>query len=129
MARTIIKRFAGKAMVVAMAFALFLTSARASDSGGKTHIVEISGFKFVPESVEIRPGDTVTWVNKDIAPHTATAADGNWDTGTLGQNKSRSLVFNTEMSADYLCLFHVAMTGSVKQSTKGTKGTKGTSVN
>jgi plastocyanin len=33
------------------------------------HNVEISGFAFVPKKLEVKPGDTITWINKDIVPH------------------------------------------------------------
>lgn len=44
------------------------------------HTVVIEGMRFIPETLEVKPGDTVVWRNRDPFPHTATAeakgADG-----------------------------------------------------
>lgn len=103
---------ASKIMVFAMIAAASF-SAHAEDSAGQEHIVEIVGFKFVPEQLEVKPGDTVTWTNRDIAPHTATGKDGSWDTGTLKQNESKSIVVSQEMAGKYFCRFHVSMVASI----------------
>ncbi len=83
----------------------------------RTHEVEISGFVFVPETVSIKPGDTITWTNRDIAPHTATANDDSWDTGAINQDESKSVLFTAEMASSYVCLFHPAMKGAVDVTT------------
>jgi len=40
----------------------------------KTHRVVIRGLKYQPESLVVRRGDAVVWVNDDPMPHTVTAA-------------------------------------------------------
>ena len=55
--------------------------------------VRISGFVFTPERLEIFEGDTVIWINDDVAPHTATAVDGDWDTGRLRKGQQASHTF------------------------------------
>ena len=74
-----------------------------------THEVEIRGFKFEPASLTARPGDTITWTNRDLVPHTATAHDGRWDTGRIGKGETASMVFEAGMAGDYFCRFHPAM--------------------
>src|SRR5439155_563684 len=50
----------------------------------KTVVVEMKGFAFVPETVEINVGDSVQWVNRDTAQHTATRTDAPaFNTGLL----------------------------------------------
>lgn len=95
---------------------LALASApRIARAHGGTHVVtvRISRFAFVPASVEIRPGDTVVWTNEDLAPHTATARDGSWDTGTLETAMSRRMVFTAPGDFEYFCAFHPHMIGTV----------------
>ena len=46
-----------------------------------THVIEIHKMKFQAGMLNVKIGDTVTWVNKDIVPHTATANDKSWDSG------------------------------------------------
>ena len=74
-----------------------------------THTVVIRQFAFVPETLEVSVGDIVVWVNEDIVPHTATAADTQWDSGRLDRGESWSLEIGTPGTVDYLCLFHPAM--------------------
>jgi plastocyanin len=68
----------------------------------------------MPDRLNVRAGDTVTWVNRDIAPHTATAADNSWDTGTLRKGEQATLEVRPGMAADYVCRFHPAMKGTLK---------------
>jgi len=73
------------------------------------HQVQISGFEFIPETLNVRAGDTVTFTNSDIVPHTATALDRSWDSGSLEKGASYTLVIQEDMSLDYYCIFHPMM--------------------
>lgn len=77
----------------------------------RTHRVVIEGMRFVPARLTVAPGDTVTWINRDFVPHTATAADSSWDSGTLERGDRWSLVVEEGGSIDYTCLFHPTMSG------------------
>ena len=85
---------------------------------GETHVIEITGMKFIPENVDAMPGDTITWVNRDFVPHTATGKDGSWDTGTLAKDESKSLVVTEGMTAAYFCKFHPNMTATITTKNK-----------
>jgi plastocyanin len=76
-----------------------------------THRVEMRGFQFVPTDLRIGAGDTVVWVNADPVPHTATAADGSWDTGSVAPGDSAALTSPT--AGKYLCTFHPSMPGTI----------------
>jgi len=54
-----------------------------SGTEANTHIVDISDLTFSPQSLEVKVGDTITWVNNDFIPHTATAVDKSWDSKNL----------------------------------------------
>ena len=75
------------------------------------HIVEITGFEFKPANLKVRAGDTVTWINRDIAPHTATAENESWDTGQIDRGQQNSVVIDRNTSQAYFCRFHPAMKG------------------
>lgn len=75
--------------------------------------VGIAGFAFDPARVEIRAGDSVAWANADLAPHTATAEDGAWDTGPLERGEDGRITFETPGEHPYRCVFHPQMTGVV----------------
>ena len=93
----------------ALAFAAGTSPTRAGAGG----TVEISGFAYAPAELTITAGDTVTWTNLDAVEHTATAIDGSWDTGLLGEGDSASITFTTPGTYDYLCTPHPSMTGRI----------------
>lgn len=79
--------------------------------------VTISNFKFKMDPIRVKAGGTVTWTNKDSAPHTAqtdSAAKGAFKTGTLKQGGSRKVAFRTPGSYKYFCSYHRFMTGTVE---------------
>ena len=79
------------------------------------HRIAIRDFVFEPALVRVSPGDTVTWTNFDIAPHTATANDESWYTGLLGQNEARELIVTDNTTPEYFCRFHPMMKGKLEQ--------------
>ena len=82
-------------------------------AAGKTHHVAIQGMKFVPERIEVAAGDTIVWTNKDIVPHTVTAAEAKVESGELQTGKSFRLVARKPGEIDYICRLHPVMKGVV----------------
>lgn len=78
---------------------------------GKVEIVE---FVYNPDPVTVQAGGKVTWLNQDSAPHTATADDGSFDTGTLEQGKLKSETFKQAGTFAYFCEIHPDMKGTVE---------------
>jgi plastocyanin len=76
--------------------------------------VEIVEFTYEPDPVTIEEGGKVTWINRDAAPHTATADDGSFDTGTLAEGKLKSETFKKPGEYAYFCEIHPSMRGTVK---------------
>lgn len=96
-------------ILTTVSFLPLLVVAQSSTVLPVTHMIEIHQFAFKPANVNIKLGDTVVWINKDIVPHTATAVDGSWTTGSIGFNESESLVFDNEVLLSYYCRFHPSM--------------------
>jgi plastocyanin len=69
---------------------------------------------FSPNSVTVAVGDTVTWKNNGQAPHTATANDGSFDTGTIQPGGSGSHTFSSAGTFAYVCTIHAGMNGTVR---------------
>jgi len=74
-------------------------------------VIEIRAFKFDPAEIAITAGSTVTFVNLDLVPHTATG--DTFDTGTLRKGERKDIVFPTAGEFQYLCRFHRHMTGRI----------------
>ena len=69
---------------------------------------------FVPATLTISTGTTVTWINKDNIAHTTTSNDGNWDSGTMNNGDTFSHTFNNTGTFDYICTIHPnVMTGQI----------------
>lgn len=77
------------------------------------HRVLIQQFTFVPGRLEIRAGDRVEWVNRDIAPHTATADDPAWSSGNLTRGQSVQIDFLDAGRVVYFCSHHPHMRGEI----------------
>jgi plastocyanin len=76
--------------------------------------VEIEDFAYDPDPVTIEEGGKVIWINRDSAPHTATAEDGSFDTGTLEEGKLKSESFKQPGTYAYVCSIHPQMHGTVE---------------
>jgi len=75
--------------------------------------VRIANFRFQPTTMNITRGTIVVWTNDDSAPHTATAKDGNFDTGRLNKGESGQVTFDRPGTFEYVCNFHSSMSGRV----------------
>jgi len=111
-----------------LALLLFVPSAGAwqkqGTSGQSTpnvRSVSIEDFYFEPAEAAIQAGDTVTWTNEGAHPHTVSADDGSFDSGTLQPGQSFSWTFPASGTVTYHCDIHRSMRGSVSvgQSTTG----------
>ncbi len=75
--------------------------------------VEISGFAFVPATITIPVGTTVTWTNQDPVPHTVSSREGVFESGNLPGGATFSYTFDQIGSFEYYCKFHPYMKGEV----------------
>ncbi len=99
------RTFGGTLLGAALTLELWPQASQAADEV-RTYRVVIEDFAFVPAVVTLHPGDRVEWINKDIAPHTATASDGAWDTGELTADKIGSIQVEGTAEIDYFCVYH-----------------------
>jgi plastocyanin len=105
-----IRRVAGKAGL-ALLMAAAVGFARAVPAS-ETHTIAMDGTRFVPETLTIKQGDRVVWVNKDPFPHTATAA-GVFDSKSMAPGQSWSYVPNRSGELPYVCTLHPGMRGTL----------------
>lgn len=75
-------------------------------------VVVIEQMKFVPQTLTIQKGDTITFINKDLVPHDVTEASEGWKSGTLDPGSSWR--FAPQKDEDYFCSIHVVMKGHIK---------------
>lgn len=85
-----------------------------SGEAAKSEKVQIVEFTYQPDPVVVQVGGKVIWQNEDSAPHTATADDGSFDTGTIEQGKLGSETFKEPGTFTYFCEIHPTMHGTVE---------------
>ena len=81
--------------------------------GAEECTIDIRDLAYQPAQTEVAVGTTVTWTNSDTVPHTATHADGAFDSGILDPGQSFSYTFDEAGTFDYICLVHPEMKGTV----------------
>ena len=79
----------------------------------ETVAVAITGFAFVPATVNAAVGDTIEWTNLDFAPHTASKPGGAWTTGPIKNGGVGRFVVTEPGVFGYICQYHPAMKGQI----------------
>lgn len=77
------------------------------------HHITIDGLAYFPATLSVRPGDTVSWTNRDIVPHTATGLRARWSSGDLTAEEVFTMVVSAENAGSYQCAYHPTMSGTL----------------
>ncbi len=75
--------------------------------------VTIDNFSFSPETLTVKPGTRVTFVNHDDIPHTVVAADKSFRSRALDTDDKYEFTFTTAGSFDYFCGLHPHMQAKI----------------
>ena len=82
----------------------------AATSGGP--VLMVAGYKFPP--LTVAPGTRISLVDGDDEPHTVTATDGSFNSGTFDKSKPGSLIAPTRPgSYAFTCTVHPSMHGTL----------------
>jgi plastocyanin len=101
--------------ILRTALSLTLSLACTEQVWAKTHHVIMENMKTVPETLEVKVGDTIVWENRDLVPHTATAltrageSKPSFDSGSIAPNASFKFKAKRAGNYPYQCLFHPTM--------------------
>lgn len=97
----------------AMFSGLILLAGAISSPAGEAARIVIDDLEFSPRVATVRRGDTVTWINRDIVEHTATANDGAFDVLTPKGKPARWRASKVGELV-YYCRLHPNMTGVLR---------------
>jgi plastocyanin len=75
----------------------------------RSHVVVIDKMRFGPVPAEVRAGDTILWINRDIFRHTATARNGSFSIDRAPRAQGRTVVGKAGKIPFY-CKYHPGMT-------------------
>ncbi|HWZ15181.1 MAG TPA: cupredoxin family copper-binding protein [Mucilaginibacter sp.] len=88
-------------------------SYNAPKSAGASASVSIKNMAFSPDTLRIKTGTTVTWMNNDGMTHTVTSNTALFDSGNLAAGLSFQYTFNAAGTFTYYCVIHAGMRGVV----------------
>jgi plastocyanin len=109
-----LRRAAQRAGVAAGIAAIVLAGNGAALAvGPRTHQIVIQGLQYVPETLKVKRGDVVVWVNKDPFPHTVTAA-GAFDSKSIAADKSWRFTASRAGTFAYICTLHSNMKATLQ---------------
>jgi len=101
------KRFAMVLAVGVVALAAWASAAPAPQK------LEIHQFKFLPATVTVAPGTTVTWVNHDEETHTVMSSTGSFASAALEHEQTFNHTFAAPGTYTYFCALHPLMRATV----------------
>ena len=76
--------------------------------------VTIDNFSFLPQTLTVPVGTTVTWINRDDVPHTVVSVDKKTMVSpALDTDEKFSFTFSAAGTNDYFCSVHPHMKGRI----------------
>jgi plastocyanin len=98
------------AMTAAVALPGWAQGAQQATAG----VVAIDNFTFTPQTLTVKAGTKVTWVNRDDIPHgIASDNDAFAKSKALDTDDSYAFTFTTPGTYKYFCYVHPHMTGTI----------------
>ena len=100
--------------MVLLGFGNFAAADAERPAQGTAHTVIIENMQFNPAELHVHRGERIVWVNKDLFPHTVTAASHAFDSGSIAANASWAYVPRKAGEYAYGCTFHPTMKAVLK---------------
>jgi plastocyanin len=90
------------------------STAASTASARQPGTIEIKNFAFVPSTMTVKVGTTVTWMNLDTDAHTVTSQHvGPLHSPALSTGQRFSFTFTEPGTFAYYCMIHPFMTATV----------------
>jgi plastocyanin len=83
--------------------------APAPGNNGVTASVNIQNMAFIPDTLRVKAGTTVTWSNMDGMTHTVTSSANLFDSGSLAAGHAFYYTFASAGTFNYVCVLHSGM--------------------
>ena len=99
--------------VAPTALAVLLLSTPPAMAAPRTHVVVIDKMSFGVLPAGVRAGDQITWINKDMFRHTATARDGSFNVD-LQPGARASVTIRKPGAISVICRYHPGMKAVLK---------------
>jgi len=83
-------------------------------TSSKQNRIEIKDFAFNPQTITVKSGEKVTWINRDDEPHTIVSVEKQFKKSTaLDTDQEFTITAGTPGTYSYFCSVHPKMTGTI----------------
>jgi plastocyanin len=80
----------------------------------KQNKIEIKDFAFNPQTITVKSGEKITWINRDEEPHTVVSVEKQWKKSTaLDTDQEFTITVGAPGTYTYFCSVHPKMTGTI----------------
>jgi plastocyanin len=95
-------------------FALGGEMKNADGTSTKQNKIEIKDFAFNPQTLTVKSGENVTWINRDEEPHTVVSVQKQFKKSTaLDTDQEFTITAGAPGTYTYFCSVHPKMTGTI----------------
>ena len=113
MTKTTMIRLASTLALSAAALTISAARAHVAQNASATVAAEIKDAAFAPARIEVAPGTTIEWTNRDPMQHSVTARDSSFDSGLLDPERKYSHTFDSAGTYELFCAPHPFMRATV----------------
>src|ERR1044071_8208946 len=83
-------------------------------TSNKQNRIEIKDFAFNPQTITVKAGEKVTWINRDEEPHTVVSVGKQFKKSTaLDTDQEFTITAGAPGTYEYFCSVHPKMTGTI----------------
>lgn len=100
------------AVSIALLWGVAICSPSSAETPDPNRIV-VKDFMFMPNSLTVKAGSTVTWANMDDEPHTVVSNTGLFRSAAMDTNESFSFKFEQPGTYHFTCSIHPRMVGTI----------------
>ena len=98
-------------------FSLFALGGEMKNADGTTtnqNRIEIKDFAFNPQTITVKSGEKVTWINRDEEPHTIVSVEKQFKkSSALDTDQEFTITAGAPGTYNYFCSVHPKMTGTI----------------
>jgi len=86
----------------------------AGNTSDKQNKIEIKDFAFNPQTLTVKSGEKITWINRDEEPHTVVSVGKQFKkSSALDTDQTYTIVAGAPGTYSYFCSVHPKMTGTI----------------
>ena len=95
-------------------FTLGQAEREAAGDGAKKNQIVIKDFHFTPQTLTVKAGEKITWINRDEEPHTVVSVEKQFKKSpALDTDQEFTVTAGAPGTYTYFCSVHPKMTGTI----------------